>query len=186
MVEPILVSGFQQGDEAAFEAIYTSLVKRLRYFAAGFVAENVAHDHVQDAFIKLWERRAQFSSYNAIKTFLYLTVKNACLNTIKHDVVVSRHEQMPHSSADEKNTLQRIIEAEVIDEIALALQKLPEGCRNVVFLSYFEGLSNQEVADRLHISINTVKTQKLRALKTLRGIFTDLSPLVLLMISRLD
>ncbi len=64
--------------------------------------------------------------------------------------------------------MERMIEAEVLGEVYKALQKLPEGCRKVINLSYFEGLSNQEVADRLNVSINTVKTQKLRALKMLR------------------
>ena len=49
-----------------------------------------------------------------------------------------------------------------------AIDKLPEGCRMVLKLAYFEGLKNDEIATELGISINTVKTQRQRAMKLMR------------------
>jgi len=175
---------FQLGDEKAFQKLFHFLNKRLLFFAAGIVGEEMAGDVVQDAFIKLWERREQFSNFNALKAFLYLSIKNACLNLGKHEQVVQRYQQALIEPLDEQHMLYRMIEAEVIDEVHAALQRLPEGCRNVIFLSYFEGLSNQEVADELNVSINTVKTQKVRALKLLRAIFRELSPGIVLLITK--
>lgn len=179
----VYVPAFQRGDEKAFQHIYHMLSKRLEYFAEGMVDEAAARDVVQDAFVKLWERREQFFNFNAIKTFLYLTIKNACLNIAKHDKVVDKYQQGLTEPIEEMDVLHRMIEAEVIDEVYMALQQLPQGCRNVIFLSYFEGMSNQEVADELNVSINTVKTQKVRALKLLRGIFRELSPGLILLIA---
>lgn len=184
MFDPANLIAFQLGDEKAFQKLYHLLNKRLRFFAAGMVGEEVAGDIVQDAFIKLWERHGQFSNFNALKAFLYLTIKNACFNLGKHDQVVQKYQQTLTEPVDEQHMLYRLIEAEVIDEVYVALQRLPEGCRNVIFLSYFEGLSNQEVADELKVSINTVKTQKVRALKLLRAIFRELSPGIILLITK--
>ena len=61
-----------------------------------------------------------------------------------------------------------VLKAEVWGEVYRAIASLPEGCRNVFKLSYLEGLKNQEIADELKISINTVKTQKARALELLK------------------
>jgi RNA polymerase sigma-70 factor (family 1) len=184
MFDPENLVAFQRGDEKAFQQLYHLLNKRLKFFAAGIVSEEVAGDIVQDAFVKLWERREHFANFNALKGFLYLAVKNACFNLGKHDQVVQRYQQTLSEPVDEQHMLYRLIEAEVIDEVYVALQRLPEGCRNVIFLSYFEGLTNQEVADELHVSINTVKTQKVRALKLLRIIFSELSPGVALLITK--
>lgn len=175
---------FQLGDEKAFQKLYYLLNKRLIFFAVGMVGEEIAGDIVQDAFIKLWERHEQFSNFNALKAFLYLSIKNACINLSKRDHVFQRYQQTLTEPVDEQHMLYRLIEAEVIDEVYLALQRLPEGCRNVIFLSYFEGLSNQEVANELNVSINTVKTQRVRALKLLRKIFKELSPGILLLITK--
>jgi RNA polymerase sigma factor (sigma-70 family) len=64
--------------------------------------------------------------------------------------------------------LDLIIRAEVIGEIQRSIEDLPEGCKVVIKLAFTEGLKNEEIAKALGISINTVKSQKQRALKLLR------------------
>jgi RNA polymerase sigma-70 factor (ECF subfamily) len=58
-----------------------------------------------------------------------------------------------------------MIETEVLTEINKIINKLPEACQAIFKLSYIEGFSNQEIADQLQLSINTIKTQKRRGLK---------------------
>ena len=64
--------------------------------------------------------------------------------------------------------LSNLIKAEVVMSLREAIDKLPEGCRMVLKLAYFEGLKNDEIASELGISINTVKTQRQRAMKLIR------------------
>jgi RNA polymerase sigma-70 factor (ECF subfamily) len=182
MPDPVSITAFQNGDKEAFNHVFNMFYKRICFFAAGIVNEDGAEDIVQDTFVKLWERRKSFHNLNAIKAFLYLTTKNSCINTYKHQKVIDKFESVKVEEIDESNIIYHLIEAEVLEEVQQAVQQLPQSYRKVIYLSYFQGLSNQETADYLHVSINTVKTQKVRSLRILREILKH-SPtaLVLLM-----
>ena len=126
-------------------------------------------DIVQDVFLKYHSKPAEFSSELAIKNFLYLAVKNACLNFIRHDLVEKKFaENQVETALDQDQGLSHIIKAEALIAIKKAIEALPEGCRTVLKLAFFEGFKNEQIALELGISINTVKTQKQRALQLLR------------------
>ncbi len=167
-----LIQQFNEGNEKALESIFFKFHARLCFLATGIVNnENEAEDIVQDAFVKLWQLHTNFTSLNAIKAFLYLAVKNSSRNVYKHQQVKARYIKSVDITACDNNFGNRIIEAEVLQFVYCGLQKLPDGCRRVINLAYLEGLSNQQVADALHVSVNTVKTQKMRGLRLLRSSF---------------
>jgi RNA polymerase sigma-70 factor (family 1) len=169
MEELQCISRFNNGDERAFQHLFKLFYNPLCFFARGITETRLeAEDIVQEAFVQLWSRRQGFNSFRAIKAFLYLAVKNSSRNLYKHKKVEQKYQRAQKEAPQDNAVIERIIEAEVLGEVYKALQKLPEGCRKVINLSYFKGLSNQEVAAHLNVSINTVKTQKLRALKMLR------------------
>ncbi len=132
--------------------------------------EDLAQDVVQDVFVAFIEKRGALGiEHDVIRSYLYRSVKNACLNKFRKDKVVERFESdndMP--LVDEEHALASMIHAEVTGEIHGALKNLPEGCRLVIRLGYFEGLNNPQIATELSISVNTVKSQKQRALFLLR------------------
>ena len=80
----------------------------------------------------------------------------------------------------ESDAMIRIIETEVLEDVFRALEKLPEGCRNVLHLSYFEGMKHKDIADHLRVSVNTVKTQKTRGLTLLKKLLRGSSLALLL------
>ena len=169
MEELHYISFFNNGDESAFQYLFNLFYHPLYFFAKGLTDTRLeAEDLVQDAFIQLWKHREGFSSFRSVKAFLYLAVKNSSRNLYKHKKVEGRYRQGQKEVLGENVIFQRIIEAEVLDEVHKALQKLPEGCRKVINLCYFDGLSNQEAATHLKVSVNTIKTHKLRALRILR------------------
>lgn len=157
------------GNETAFQYIFSLFYERLCFFARSVTQNDLqAEDLVQDAFLQLWKHKEGFDSFRAVKAFLYLAVKNAGRNLLKHDKVVSRHARAGQNPAPEEAVLHRMIEAEVLADVRKALAGLPEGCREVIHLCYFQGLRNQEAASHLRVSINTIKTQKVRGLRMLR------------------
>jgi RNA polymerase sigma-70 factor (ECF subfamily) len=132
-------------------------------------SKEMAEDMVQDVFLRLQGRMNDFFAENALKSFLYLAVKNACLNQLKHRAVKEKHaETADLSTSEDPVALNNLIRAEVYGEVHLALMGLPDGCKRVITLSFFEGMKNEEIARALDLSINTVKTQKKRALQLLR------------------
>ncbi len=105
----------------------------------------------------------------AIKNFLYTTVRNASLNYLRHRKVAKQYLDYQDSCPlEEANVLDAIIRSEVVDEIYEAIQSLPESCRRISRMGYLEGMKNQEIAEELGLSINTIKTHKQRALQLLR------------------
>lgn len=152
------------------EGIFRAYYPRLCYFAFTMLDnKEMAEDMVQDVFLRLQGRMQDFFAENALKSFLYLAVKNACLNQIKHNAVEEKYAlNVDLPASEDPVALNNLIRAEVYGEVHLALMGLPNGCKKVIMLSFFEGMKNEEIARKLNISINTVKTQKKRALQLLR------------------
>jgi len=157
--------------EKAFEQLFKVYYPRLCYFSFQIVKDKVnAEDLVQEAFIKYWNQREEIASHDiAVKNFLYSTVRNASLNLIRHDKVVYHYlEQQDPSPIEEFNIIHSMIRSEVLAEIHKALETLPESCKRISRMGYLEGMKNNEIARKLGISVNTVKTQKQRGLQLLR------------------
>lgn len=80
MDEEFYITGLHQGDEKIFRELFEKYHTRLCYFANTLLPfSEGAEDVVQEAFVKLWQKKIDFHSLNAVKTFLYITVKNRCL-----------------------------------------------------------------------------------------------------------
>ena len=93
-------------------------------------------------------------------------------------IVDHKHEAALIQELSEDSLDEKMIEEEVLGEIYRAIDELPPECRRVFRLG-LEGLSNQEIADSLSISINTVRTQKQRAMIVLKKRFSMGTLLVL-------
>lgn len=155
----------------AFEQLFKAYYPRLCHFSFQIVRDRVnSEDVVQEAFIKYWNQREEIASHDiAVKNFLYSTVRNASLNLIRHDKVVCHYlEQQDPAPIEEFNIIHSIIRSEVLAEIHMALETLPESCKRISRMGYLEGMKNNEIARKLGISVNTVKTQKQRGLQLLR------------------
>ncbi|WP_298741453.1 RNA polymerase sigma-70 factor [uncultured Chitinophaga sp.] len=183
MKETDLIAALKKGEEAALRQLFEQLYPRLCYFARGILQHDMeAEDVVQEAFMKLWRHRQQFNSFAAVRSFLYISARHACLNILKHQRVVHRHGAgLQAEAADELTVAHRLIEAEVAGQLREALNKLPPGCRQVVELGYLEGMRNHEIASQLRVSVNTIKTQKARGLYLLKGWFKAIGILLLLL-----
>ena len=167
--------------------LFDTYFDRLSYFAFKLIKDHdLADDMAQEAFIRYWQMRELVENNPvSIKNFLYATVKNACLNSIRHEKVVSSYASaQPDEPVSEATVVDTIITAEVLDSLLSAVRSLPEPYQKISRLAYLEGKKNQEIADELGISVNTVKKQKQKALEILR---TRLRPeLMALLIFLLD
>ena len=154
-----------------YESWYPGLV----VFAQQFIQEQaIAEDVVQNAFVKLYEKFSSGESVNYIKTYLYSTIRNECLNLIKRDKAKERYVREQKSKIfSNEYFVDRVIEEEVLSLISQALETLPSQCQKVMLLSV-SGLKVKEISEDLNISVNTVKTHKLKAYRILREKLKDL------------
>lgn len=161
--------------ETDLKNLFDCYYSRLVYFSYQIVNNKPqAEDITQDAFVKFWDNCDHISDNPvAIKNFLYSTVKNASLNIIRHNKVAEQHMNSLHGIPVEETIFHTIIRTEVLAEIHQAIALLPGSCQQIFRMSYLDDMKNNQIADVLGISVNTVKTQKQRALKVLRG---NLSP----------
>ncbi|BDF55783.1 hypothetical protein CE91St24_12090 [Odoribacteraceae bacterium] len=113
------------------------------------------------------ENKKQFESFDLLKSYLYLSIRNRWKNEHKHTVAAQRYTAQ---SFDEKedNILSNIFESETLAILYNHLKLLPPECAKVMRLS-LEGHKNPEIAEILSISINTVYAQKQKALTVLRN-----------------
>ncbi|MEJ5963581.1 RNA polymerase sigma-70 factor [Pedobacter immunditicola] len=154
------------------EDVFKEYYGRLSYFAFQFVNDqSVAEDFVQDAFVAYWDSKKKVSDHpQAVKDFLYTAVRNSSLNFLKRKKVQERYFFLRNDEKFEnQKVLETMIQAEAMANLHQAISQLPESCRKVFLLAYFQGLSNPEIAQELKISINTVRNHKYNGLKILRA-----------------
>jgi RNA polymerase sigma-70 factor (ECF subfamily) len=170
--ETELLDGLRKGSEHCYSALFTTLYPVLCYYALQYTGEqSVSEDIAEEAFIKIWNRRGDFFHFNELKSFLYLTVRNASIDWLRKNKRDAERQKGWNGILDgsEKNAFDMLVEAEVFRELHVAIDKLPQQTRKIITMSYFEGKKNKEVADELGISVSTVKNLKAWGLKKLKN-----------------
>ena len=143
--------GFSINRKDIFERLFSDYYGILVCYAQKYTKrEDIAEDIVQDVFASLWEENRIFPSQANFRSFLYISIRNAAFDYLRHQNVESRYKE------------------EVFRLLFKQIDLLPERCREI-FLLHLEGYDNDAIAKKLSLSIETVKTQKKRAMKTLRN-----------------
>ncbi len=160
---------FQRGNESVFRWYYEKYYHALCLWVLRITKEEMQmHDIVQEAFITLWKSREKLESELHLKMFLYQIVRNRCLNYLKTRKIEEKYIQEYLALNNEQHFGQLVLEEEVYRLIIQEIQQLPEEQRKVVEW-HLKGKNNAEIAGLMSISVNTVKTHKARARKTLKN-----------------
>lgn len=178
-------------DEHAFEMVFKNHFKALHAYAQAIVKDSAeAEEVVQTVFLKLWEKRGSLTISVSLKAYLYKAVYHGSINHLKHEKVRMKHsEQQLYISRQElpveSMAFREEREEELSGRLKRALDRLPEKCRMVFYLSRFEELKYQEIAQRLDISVKTVEAHMGKAIKTLRTQLAEYMPILLILLSYL-
>lgn len=174
---PDIMDRLKEADPDAYSSFFNFYYAPLCYFATQLIRDRpAAEDIVKDTFIKLWQKHADFESAQNVKAFLYITVRNASLNHLRHMAVrENTQKELRYLGRDREDAvaLNAMIKTEVLKEVYYQIEKFPEKRKHIFKLAYLEGMKNEEIAALLDISVSTVKTQKARAILALRTHFSD-------------
>jgi RNA polymerase sigma-70 factor (ECF subfamily) len=172
-------------DKRAFEQLFRSFFPSLVLFAQKYLPDqDTAKEIVHNVFLNLWEKRQQVDTSSSLKSYLFTSVHNRCLNYIrdqkKFDKDETRFQKLDSTAFSDG--VDHLEEQELEQRIYDALQSLPEKCKEIFLLNRFEGLKYAEIADRLNISVKTVETQMSRALRILREKLIEYLGMILLFV----
>ncbi|MBE9467879.1 MAG: RNA polymerase sigma-70 factor [Bacteroidetes bacterium] len=161
----------KKGDIKAFELFFKQNYKVLCNYAFHYLKNaQDAEEVVQDIFFIIWKNRKELN-IKSIKSYLFQSVKNNCLQQIRHKSLNDKYKSfVKHSYKENSEQADKIINAKEMNEIIeKTLNSLPERCKQIFKLSRYEGLKYREIAKKLSISIKTVEANMGKALMHFRN-----------------
>lgn len=163
-----------------FDAYYKALVLYANHFLP---LKTECEDLIQDIFVDIWRKKLTFPDEISLKIYLYKSARNKCYNIIKHKKVKDSYISNSLQSLEDDNLfLKQILEEEIVRQLYLVIEKLPKRKMEIIKLS-LQGLKNNEIAERLDIKLQTVKTLKSQSYKILRAQFHDISNIIYMLIT---
>jgi RNA polymerase sigma-70 factor (ECF subfamily) len=193
MIDPALNSELRNGSPSAYERLYSLTSKRLENYCKLFLKDHVLiEDLVQNAYLKLWEKRSLIRLENSVESLLFTMVRNQCLNYLRDqklaDDIFSIDEnpwgdlqhlyQIDFAGSEEKTLEEQLLEA-----LKNAIDGLPERQNQILVKCKIEGKKQKEVADELGISLKAVEKSLSKSKRQLQSILLSRFPELSIMIS---
>lgn len=154
-----------------WESVVNEYYAGLCEYVLRFVGSaEVAEDLVQDLLLHLWESRGPRDTTRLTRPYLYAAARNRALKYLRHRRVADawvarvRHEEPPGSDTPED----LLVRAELEVMVERAIADLPPRCRTIFLLRRRHQLSYDDIAERVGVSLGTVKSQMWRAMMVLR------------------
>lgn len=170
--EKDLILRIGEGDIVAFDRLFMEMYPALCLLSNSIVSdEAAAKDIVSEVFLQLWKTRTFLNEVRSISAYLYVATRNRSLNHLKKQKRNEKKVQQAYEKQLEEKSyediLQNVFNAEAVRILHAAILTLPPECTKVVQLN-IEGLSTNEIAQKLGISPSAVSHQKARAIRLLR------------------
>jgi len=182
LVEQVL----REGTPRAFRPLYERYKDRVYNTAYRITGDpGVAEDVTHDVFVRIYERLGQFRRRSRFSSWLYRVTVNLATDVARRRsrerwLFAVRFGETPGggepTSAAESGPLGSVESAEVAEEVSRAVAELSPKLRGVVVLRYFEGLSYEEVAEVLKVSVGTVNSRLSAAHERLSGRLERFNP----------
>jgi RNA polymerase sigma-70 factor (family 1) len=169
--EEVVIRSFREGDKDAFRWVYDKMVRPLTYFVENIIfSTSDAEDIVANAFSKLYNARSAMKSFEHIKRWLYVIVRNESIDYLrsKRRLRESHTEVAYLESASEDQLETERVKSEVFQKILAEIEKLPRQRKAILRLYFFEQKSTAEIAEQMGINSQTVLNHKAKALESLR------------------
>ncbi|TWW01533.1 RNA polymerase sigma-70 factor [Chitinophaga pinensis] len=168
-----LAARLRNSDHNAFEELYATYHQLLYGTAYKYLkSDTAAEDAVHEAFVKVWVHRAELDPVQGVRNFLFKCLKFHVLNLIRDQKrsLSKQYELLYNAAADHRDAESTVILNDYKKVVDRAVESLSAQKKKIFRLRSYEGLSNEEVAEKLGLSINTVKFQYAQASKTLRHV----------------
>ncbi len=157
------------GEQAAIGELYDRFARPLYSVALRMLSNNgrEAEEVVQDVFVSVWKKAGTFEPGRAqVFTWLMVMTRNKCLDRLRAKSrriptadLLTEEAQERDIREDGRTAVEEIYDRERSTTIRSAVEKLPEDQKEVIDLAFFSGLTHSEIAEKLGISIGTIKSR---------------------------
>lgn len=151
----------QKDDRVAFYNLYERYSKRLYCFVLQYVKLDAdAEGIVQEAFIKIWEKRKTIDVYSSFDSFLFTIAYNATISLLRKRVTENKyldHLQAIQQANETTELTDELYFNELNEKLKALLNELTPRQKEIFLLSREEGLTHEQISKKLNISVNTVK-----------------------------
>jgi RNA polymerase sigma factor (sigma-70 family) len=168
MTDSEMIKGCIKGNPKAQESLYKRFASKMLGVCMRYMnSREEAEDVMQDAFVKVFSNLQSLENPNALEAWMRRIMVNTSLNALRSNQIESQHldvddmeELIPDERFDEDSF--------AVEDLLRMVRELPAGYRAVFNLFEIEGYSHQEIADMLEVSVNTSKSQLLKARRQLQ------------------
>lgn len=172
----ISIENLRKGDQQTFEQVYNHYSSQVYRLAFRFLKDKAQSEEiVQETFIKLWLNRHKLDVSGNLWLYLYVIAKRLSLNELRK---ISQSEELSaqlllNITEAHNRTEEEVLAADMEKFTESVLNKLPNQQQTIFRLSRVEGLTHQQIAEKLGISQNTVKNHMVEALKNIKNQLKD-------------
>ncbi|MDP2206069.1 MAG: sigma-70 family RNA polymerase sigma factor [Alphaproteobacteria bacterium] len=170
--EDLLVQVGTRRDRAAFRTLFEYYAPRLKaYLIKNGAAESAAEEIVQNTFVTVWEKAAQYDpKKSAASTWIFTIARNRRIDALRREKYVEIDSDNPalHLAASDAPD-DAYADAATVEKLHAAIETLPADQAALLRMAFFEDKTHQAIADETRIPLGTVKSRLRLALEKLRG-----------------
>ena len=172
LISQDLIEELTEGNQEAFRTVFKAAYPQVRAFSKGFTKNDAdADDIAQQVFIKLWTKRAILAKVRNFETYLYTITKNTVLNHMaSQKAFMVDISDVRNLSTENTSPLEQIEASDLQLLIDMTVENMPPQRQAVYKLSRVEGLSNDQIAEKLGLQKKTVENHLNLALGEIRKV----------------
>jgi RNA polymerase sigma-70 factor (ECF subfamily) len=179
LADPECWTRLKNGDPAALGELYDNYVDKL-FLAASSMTDNreIAKDALQEVFIELWNYRETIGDVQYPQSYLVKVLRSILIKKLKKESVKKYHPVEDSLLSPDSNREDRFIssetEQEMTDRLSHAMSRLTTRQKLILRLHFYEGLSYEQIAERLSMNYQSVNNLAFRTIRHLRSIMLSL------------
>lgn len=177
--EMLLWNKVVNDDKKAFETLFKLFYQPLSVYAGKYIPESqICEDIAQDVFVSLWEDRKRLSIATSLRSYLVTSIRNHCLNYLRKENLNRQYRASVFDLNADVHEEDLYTFTELHEMLEKALARLPEGYRAVFEMHRLEGKKYDEIAEKMNLSLRTVKRYHSHSLEILRNELKDFLPML--------
>ncbi|MBK5722509.1 RNA polymerase sigma-70 factor [Dysgonomonas sp. Marseille-P4677] len=169
-LESQLLARLKKDCHQSYSILFSAYYKNLVLFAGTIVQDKtICEDIVQNIFLKLWNDRNELNIETSLKSYLLRSVRNSCLDHLRHKKIVDSYATKLFSSFNDFDSAEDyVLYSDLHQHLVEAISKLPEKQREAFTMSRYKEMKYKEIAEKLNISERAVEDRISKALAQLR------------------